>query len=348
MAIGQVLKDWWKLFATVVGVVALFVKLYPLLEGWADRWALKHYLSSSGGVGTGYRFTGSGDLAAGVLLLLLAASLLAYTFYAYAKLKKNQAAGEANITTLKAGLIACGEEIAGLKSTFTVSTKEAKSLKLTFDEALEATNLIANQLFPAQPMVMKTIVSFKRVLTIKENGDGHVRESYLIAGNNFDIHFFEKKIFGEGGEPAPFPDAIGLKIESGTTGKDLAVLPSQNDPLQKSVLIFFLPFIAKGGTDRREVAVTYHWKGLFRKLATEKKDEFEGSLSSSDPIPNVEYQFWMEPGSTLALKCINTGPRLNSEQLKEVTDTGSGMKYWKYEATNVPSGHATELKLVLV
>jgi hypothetical protein len=53
----------------------------------------------------------------------------------------------------------------------------------------------------------------------------------------------------------------------------------------------------------------------------------------------------MEPGSTKTLKCSNIGVPLDDEKLEELKE--KGMKYWKYEAANVDSGHTTELKLEL-
>jgi hypothetical protein len=89
--------------------------------------------------------------------------------------------------------------------------------------------------------------------------------------------------------------------------------------------------------DKRELAVTYHWKGYLGKLATEKKDVFEARMSSCDPIPNIEYQFWMEPGSAKALRCSNIGMLLDDEKLEELRDVTKGMKCWKYEAIGCSS-----------
>ncbi len=329
MRLTDLLKNWWKQVAAVVGVIALIVKFYPLLEGLVERWIVQR-----------------GLIAGALVVLVLASSLLIYALYAYSKLKEKESAGEKRIEALDLKLKDGNDALTKLKGTFTVKSKEIEALQGTFSETLAATNLIASQLFPAQPKPMRTVLRLQRVLTIMANGDCRFHETHVFAGKNHDIHFVEQTIGPSDGEPALFPSDISLEITSGTPGNKVATLISDNRPQQKSFVIFFLPFIQKGGQDEREVVVNYQWKGTFRPLFQDNKDEFQSSAKSSDPIPSVEYQFWLSPGLG-TLKCSNIGSLLpaGSEQLKELQDKAKGMDYWQYTATNVPSGHETRLQL---
>lgn len=120
------------------------------------------------------------------------------------------------------------QEITNLKRTFTVNSKEIEALEGTFQETLAATNLITSQLFPAQSRPMKAVPRLQRVRTIMENGDCRFHETYVFSGKNHDIHFVEQQIGTMDGEGALFPSDIGFNIASGTAGKDVACLISQN------------------------------------------------------------------------------------------------------------------------
>lgn len=222
-------------------------------------------------------------------------------------------------------------------------------LRKTFRRSTEAADLIAKKLFPGVAPRIKLVRRCKQVYTIYKDGDCYVTEELVVAAKDKDIHFMEKIIDAEDeADPVEFPDEIDLKIDSKTPGRHVRYLISKNEPRSKGVVIFFLPRIKANEGDERELKISYHWKGFMRRLVTVGDEPFNMGIKSVEPIPSVEYQFWIKPKEG-QLTCRHIGEAL--EEGKELLDEqpldNKGMGGWVYTAKEVPIGHMTRLKLEL-
>jgi hypothetical protein len=218
----------------------------------------------------------------------------------------------------------------------------------TFRRTVQAAELIAKKLFPGTAQPLKKVTGYREVFCLFDEGDCHYLEEVALCAKDRDIHFVEELIEADPeGDPVEFPDEIDLKVESGTRDKSIQYLITRNEPRSKRVLIFFLPLVKSGGQDPRQYRVTFYWRGLMRRLIVRGEEDFENQVKSVDPVPMVEYEFWVKP-KLGRLTCVNIGPELDSraETLEEIGDE-KGMRGWKYQGRNLPGDHTTRLRLRL-
>jgi hypothetical protein len=322
-SVSKLLKGWWDLIVLVSGLLAAFLGLYTPLRDYASGWGLQRCLPANPAGCAAREFGGAGSVAAGILLLGGLVVLLIYT--AFAAVSPQGRWGK--IRSRDAGRI--------------------DMLKGTFRQTVEATDLIASQLFLAAAGTRKEVRQFKQVWALGKNGDCRVKQVWSLAAQNGDLHFFETGIQGDDDTvPAGFPAEIELDISSKTPGKRVAWLISRNEVTEKDFVVFFLPAIESGGHDVRDIEVRYFWKGLMRKMALNRYDYFEYSIKSVAAIPAVEYQFRTMDGAA-KLKCSIESTLLGpNETLESLQDDGG--EYWAYRARALPSDHLTKLKLEFV
>lgn len=243
-------------------------------------------------------------------------------------------------------LIAAASVMATALNRDAVGRSQRDALLQTFHQSTKAADLICEQLFPGTAVPIKKVLSFKEVFTFYENGDCHCQQEMVLTADTSDVHFYEMSIAGEPeADPASYPSDIQLEV-SPAANQGLTYLISANEPKKKKLVIFFLPFIRGGASDQRTVTATYYWRGLMRKLFTEREEEFADRVKSSAAVPDIQYQFWIKPGIG-NLKCEQIGVKLPGEMLTENKPNLNGMRGWTYHATNVPPGHETRLRLGL-
>ncbi|HEV2426482.1 MAG TPA: hypothetical protein VGZ29_16775 [Terriglobia bacterium] len=322
-SLSKLLKGWWDLIILVSGLLAAFLGLYLPLRDFASGWGLSRCLSASPAGCAAKEFSGAGSVAIAILLLGSLLVLLAYTAYQAASPQGRSG----RIRSRDAGRI--------------------EMLKRTFTQTVEATDLIASQFFLAAAGTRKEVRQFKQVWILGRNGDCRVKQTWTLAAQNGDLHFFETGIQGDDQtSPAGFPEEIALDITSGTPGMRVAWLLSRNEATEKDFVVFLLPAITAGGKDVRNIEVRYYWKGLMRRLALNRYDYFEYSIKSAAAIPSVEYQFRVAEGAG-KLRCSIEGTLLGpDETLAALQDDGG--EYWTYQVRNMPSDHPTKLKLEFV
>lgn len=214
----------------------------------------------------------------------------------------------------------------------------------------QAADRIAKQLFPGATMATKKVLSCKQVYTLYKDGDCQSTEIMVVTAHDKDVHFMEKFIaVEEEALPKDFPDDINLKVTSGTPNRNVAYLISGNEQRRKNVMVFFLPRIQSGAADAREVRITYFWKGFFRRLVTRGEEIFETTIKTVEPVPRVEYEFWVAPDAGV-LSCTNIGQVINEndaerEVLVQLEADERGMRGWRYIATNFPLHHTSRFRL---
>ena len=232
-----------------------------------------------------------------------------------------------------------------LVALYQVKRAKAPLLAKTFKRTIEAADLIANRLFPG-PDAIKRVLSCKQVYTLFSNGDCQFTELLTLCARDQNIHFMEKAIMAEPeAKGVEFPDEIALKVASKTQDKSVAYLISRNELRHKRVVIFFLPFIHTSN-DERVIETTYCWNGLMDKLLTDGEEGVENAVKSVEPVPLVEYQFWVQ-SSLGELACEHIGAKIGTETIEKQGHNEHGMNGWIYRATNVPREHITKLKLTL-
>jgi hypothetical protein len=84
-----------------------------------------------------------------------------------------------------------------------------------------------------------------------------------------------------------------------------------------------------------------------RRLVTTGTEEFENRVKSVDPVPLIEYEFWVKPKMGQLL-CTNLGGEMDPgmETLSPISDQ-KAMQGWRYQGTNLPGNHVTLLKIEL-
>lgn len=310
------LRKSWGIYVGVLGVVYLFYKVGGPLGDFLVDWVIGH-VTVQEGVASVDKW-GKGLLASGVLMLV---ALLIVAIVSSSALYKTRRA--------------------------TAGAEKIPILIKTFRRTTEAADLISKKLFPGAALPVKLVLACKQVYTIYEGGDCHYSEELTVAAKAKDTHFMEKIIDVEPeADPAEYPDEIDLKVKSKTPGKEVQYLISKNEPRSKSFVIFFLPRIQAGEADKRELKISYYWKGHMKRLVLLGSEPFNMRVKSVEPVPSIEYQFWMKP-SQRKLVCVHVGEPLDEgkETLEERPADERGMTGWVYTARDVPPGHTTRLRL---
>ncbi len=310
----KVIKDTWKIWMAAILVLGGIYAVYDPERKWIESWLQDQIMPGGGKAGPSLKVLPSHLIAGGVLLgffLIIVTGAMA--------------------VALRRGL---NERL------------QRDALLQTFDQSTKASDLICEQLFPSAAVPIKKVLSFKEVFTFYENGDCYCQQEWLLTSDTSDVHFYEMSIEGEDvAAPANYPKDIQLEVSPGAK-QSLAYLISANEPRKKKLVIFFLPFIRGGSSDQRTVNATYYWRGLMRKLFTEREEEFNDQVKSSAPVPEIKYEFWIKPGMG-NLTCKQIGGTVAGETLVEASPNLNGMKGWIYTAPNVPVGHETRLRLIL-
>jgi hypothetical protein len=312
------LKKSWGIYVGALGVAYLFYKVGGPLGDILGDWIAGH-VTVQNGVTSADKW--SRGLLAGGALTLSALLILAIV---------------SSVSLYKTRKAAAGAE-------------KIPILTKTFRRTTEAVDLIAKKLFPGASFPIKLVRSCRQVYTIYEGGDCHFSEELIVEAKGKDTHFMEKIIDAEPeADPAEYPDEINLKVESKTAGKGVRYLISKNEPRSKSLVIFFLPRIKADEGDKRELKTSYYWKGFMKRLVLQGSEPFNMGVKSVEPVPSIEYQFWMKPGER-KLACVHVGEPLDEgkETLDEQPADERGMTGWLYTAKDVPPGHMTRLRLEL-
>jgi hypothetical protein len=304
----------------------LIIKIYSPLTEALSRWILMQVVLPAGTSPGSLRVKDSAPplIASGIITLSLVTGALIWTLYSLYQVRSAERTGE----------------------------KRMGTLEKTFHRTQQAADKIWNRLFLGQSRPLKKVIKLRQVWTIYENGDCNFAETLTLTTKDKDIHFMWKGVDAEQlAEPAEFPDDIDLKIEAGGKG-EVAYLISKNEPRSKHFIMFFLPFVSAGGQDERELTISYYWKGLWRGLLVKGEEPFEYRENSADPIPEVEYQFWIKPKMG-SLNCTNTGVNLGKDvhgrdiEHLEPSKNLMGMSGWIYSARDLPGNHTTRLLLEL-
>jgi len=324
--LGNHFRQFWKLWAAAAGTVVLIIRIYTPLAEAVGRWMSRQVVPLAGTLSGSLRVKDSAPtlIASGIITLSLVAVALCYTLYSLYQVRRAEKTGE----------------------------RRAGTLEKTFHRTQQAADKIWNRLFLGQSRPLKKVIKLRQVWTIYENGDCNFVETLALTTKDKDIHFMWKGVTAEQvAEPAEFPDDINLKIEPGGNG-EIAYLISKNEPRSKHFIVFFLPFISAGGRDERELTISYYWKGLFRGLLVSGEEPFTYREGSANPIPEVEYQFWIKPKMG-SLNCTNRGVNLGKDahgrdiERLEPSRNLMGMSGWTYSARDLPGNHTTRLLLEL-
>jgi hypothetical protein len=223
-------------------------------------------------------------------------------------------------------------ELAKLNERYEVAT-------MTLRETMDAASRVREQLFPISEVPAKNIRSRESTYIIRSNFDVEAKHIYEVEAADRPLHFME--IFSdveEGADGADYLYDIKFKVNDGN-GKPLAYIPSLNEPRHKRVMVYFLPQVVPGEARPRKVVLTYSWPGMFKQLAFVGSEPFEWALHSKENIPEIGFQFYLEPGTGRQLDCEVCGS-LEGEQalrdtLKHPIHQWPG---WEYRIRNAPPG----------
>lgn len=217
-------------------------------------------------------------------------------------------------------------------------------LRQVIDETVNATSRIRSRLFPPPKGPGKTFEAMHQVYYISKDFDGDVRQRFVLRAGSDPLHFWQRGVRAtDDADPVDiFPD-ISYRVLSKDPSFEVAHLPSRNEPRSKAACIFFLPRIEPG--DRREIEISYQWKGFFRKLFRQGWENFSDQLRNAHALQEYTVEIYLEPGTGGALYCEEAGVRLPGKTLEQVI-SHHGWQGWRYSAKDI-SAELLQSEIVL-
>lgn len=121
-------------------------------------------------------------------------------------------------------------------------------------------------------------------------------------------------------------------------GDKLPYLPIKNDKKAKDVVIYFLPRIEPEESSPRHTEIAFRWPKYLRQIGEEGSEKF--SLNSVDRIQNLEFSYYLEPGTGKNLLVELSTPRQLGDDLVPATVKRNGTEWpgFSYKVKNGPAG----------
>jgi hypothetical protein len=203
---------------------------------------------------------------------------------------------------------------------------------------MAATSRIRNQLSPVGKLV-KSLEYARVTYYIHKDFTAHVVREYGIRSNKEPVHFWTTGNHATSfADPVDFLKDIAFEIKD-EKGLKLPYLPIKNDALGKDVVIYFLPRI-EPGDPTRHVLITFTWPKYLKQIEG-SGENFAFTLDSIDPIPLLEFSWFLEPGTGRKIVGQIISSRLPGDDLNQAASAAFNGGTWSgfsYKVKNGPSG----------
>jgi hypothetical protein len=206
----------------------------------------------------------------------------------------------------------------------------------TLQGMMRAAQRIRTQSYPE----MRARKAFKKIdlkYLIKKDFTAEVTRTYTLRAVDQELHFWlESYQVLDVADSAEYLVDIDFKVEALTIGTEVVYLPTQMDGKSKAVSIYFLPFIETG--QERVIRVSYTWPRLAKSLQLFGEEAFSFNYDSAEPVDEVVFEMYIEPGTGGALKAEIAGQRYETCQITHKNDLATGWQGFSYSVQNSPAG----------
>ena len=208
----------------------------------------------------------------------------------------------------------------------------------TLQGMMRAASRIRYQVISPAEIPLKTLVKVRLIYWIRKDFSASVYREYHIKTTDQPLHFWTIGNRATAyAEPVDYLDDINFKV-NGDPGYDLVYLPTENDPLSKQVVIYFLPRIEPNEARPRKVVVTYEWPGLVRQLRELGEEDFNLTFESKELISEVLVEFYLEPGAGKNLMLELAGPHHPGASITKAEDPDRHWPGFIYRVEDSPPG----------
>jgi hypothetical protein len=208
----------------------------------------------------------------------------------------------------------------------------------TLSGIMAAAFRIRQQLIPAAQIPQRQYEAISTEYQIHKDFTVDVTRSMLLRATEKPIHFIEiQQRVESAADPVEYLDDISFKVRD-ESGHQVVYLPAFNDGRFKRVVLYFLPFIDPSEPEPRKIVISYSWPQMLRQLQTTKQELFAWRIVSREPVGNVDYRLFLEPGTGEHLECVIAGPQSGEQALKEETHPETKWPGWVYSIKNAPAG----------
>ncbi len=210
----------------------------------------------------------------------------------------------------------------------------------TLQGMMRAASRIREQLTPPALAPIKSIDRVRITYLIEKDFSATLYREFDIRSREQPLHFWSTASRASAyAQPVDYLDDIQFKVTD-RSGRQLAYLPTENSPLFKEVVIYFLPRIEPGEEHARQVVISYRWPQMLRQMEQVGEEDFNYTVESKDPVPLFEVRFFMEPGTGLNLMCEVGGPQYGTAQLLKGRHEEKEWDGYVYRVENGPAGTA--------
>jgi len=217
--------------------------------------------------------------------------------------------------------------------------RRTKAFK-TLQGMMRAASRIRDQLTPPAAKIVKSLDKVEVIYLVHKDFTTEVHREYHVRAMDQPLHFWTVGNRATGhATPVDYWDDIDFKV-SGGDGRELVYLPTENDPLAKQVIIYFLPRIEPGEEHPRKVIVTYKWPRLLAQLKELQEEDFSLTFDSKEPIKAVELAIYLEPGAGRNLVCEVSGPNYEGAKLEAKKHPDLNWPGYAYTVKNAPAGRS--------
>ncbi len=325
----KTLMEFWK-FLIIPAVLAVPI-LYEFPTILSEIQKIMAYAITSGDGSNGHRIDGDYHtiklfVAVGICIFILLFLFLCFILAKIIYSSKN----------LRMPLI----------SEYNKNLEEIKKLRLARDKQREYLHKLVYQLYSDSNRPRHNIISLHANYFVNNCGDLTVDKTITLCATTLPVQFY--RFFINGDEftlPASDMEDINFKVEATDQNCDVVYLLIENKDKHKTIIIWFLPEIQVG--QKRQIRITYLWKGFLTSLIKRKRTEYNWSYTSFDNDWrgnfDIRYRFSEYYSKVVT---INTGEAAQGVTLNSFQE--SGRTEVAFKGNNVLIGNTKyELTFVL-
>jgi hypothetical protein len=208
-------------------------------------------------------------------------------------------------------------------------------LDAILSETVRSVSRIRRQMFPSAVHGKgKTFRKVQISYLISNDFSVEVRRRYTIRAGDTALHLWGISVAASSDAlPASNFADIEFQLLARSTGSEVVYLPAENDRLNKTACIFFLPAVQPG--EEREIEVAYRWPGLLLGLQKKGWEDIIHTFKSAGTIEEFELEVFLEDGTGGQLGCYETGAKLPSAAISAATND-RGWRGWRYSGKKIP------------
>lgn len=247
---------------------------------------------------------------------------------------------------LKGALSAWETERDLLRASVSTERRQAQQAQLALEavrgrldavvsETIRSVSRIRRQMFPAiAPGKGKTLRKVHVSYLISNDFSAEVRRRYTLRAGDTPLHMWGVSVSASSDAmpAANFAD-IEFQLLARNTGWEVVYLPAENDQLNKTACIFFLPALQPA--EEREIEVVYRWPGLLLGLQKKDWEDIIHTFKSAGTIEEFQLEVFLQEGTGGQLLCSEVGAKLPHSDIQAATND-RGWRGWRYTGKNIP------------